>query len=110
MELSAAGDRIFAAEAILKRRVRKGRLEYLVKWKGWCSEDQAEDVTLSAGLVPAKGSEQGSEGPPKGASRWHPQLAPSCKDVVVTDVTTNLVTVTIKEFPSPSDSPDSRCK
>ncbi|XP_028307648.1 chromobox protein homolog 6-like [Gouania willdenowi] len=35
MELSAAGDRIFAAEAILKRRVRKGRLEYLVKWKGW---------------------------------------------------------------------------
>ncbi|KAJ0033827.1 hypothetical protein NQD34_000934 [Periophthalmus magnuspinnatus] len=72
-----------------------------------CSEDQAEDVTLSAGLVPAKGSEQGSEGPPKGASRWHPQLAPSCKDVVVTDVTTNLVTVTIKEFPSPSDSPDS---
>ncbi|XP_030018627.1 chromobox protein homolog 6a [Sphaeramia orbicularis] len=35
MELSAAGDRVFAAEAILKRRVRKGRLEYLVKWKGW---------------------------------------------------------------------------
>ncbi|XP_038160725.1 chromobox protein homolog 6a [Cyprinodon tularosa] len=35
MELSAAGDRIFAAEAILKRRVRKGRIEYLVKWKGW---------------------------------------------------------------------------
>lgn len=35
MELSAAGDRIFAAEAILKRRVRKGKLEYLVKWKGW---------------------------------------------------------------------------
>uniref|UniRef100_A0A1A7Y9Y6 Neuronal pentraxin receptor b n=1 Tax=Iconisemion striatum TaxID=60296 RepID=A0A1A7Y9Y6_9TELE len=35
MEVSAAGDRIFAAEAILKRRVRKGRLEYLVKWKGW---------------------------------------------------------------------------
>ncbi|KAK2817382.1 hypothetical protein Q5P01_025573 [Channa striata] len=35
MEPSAAGDRIFAAEAILKRRVRKGRIEYLVKWKGW---------------------------------------------------------------------------
>ncbi|XP_078131195.1 uncharacterized protein LOC144533591 isoform X2 [Sander vitreus] len=35
MELSATGDRVFAAEAILKRRVRKGRLEYLVKWKGW---------------------------------------------------------------------------
>uniref|UniRef100_A0A3Q3F3B8 Chromobox homolog 6a n=1 Tax=Labrus bergylta TaxID=56723 RepID=A0A3Q3F3B8_9LABR len=35
MELSAVGDRVFAAEAILKRRVRKARLEYLVKWKGW---------------------------------------------------------------------------
>ncbi|XP_028829175.1 chromobox protein homolog 6a [Denticeps clupeoides] len=35
MELSAVGDRVFAAEAILKRRVRKGRIEYLVKWKGW---------------------------------------------------------------------------
>lgn len=35
MESSAVGDRIFAAEAILKRRVRKGRIEYLVKWKGW---------------------------------------------------------------------------
>ncbi|KAJ8001666.1 hypothetical protein DPEC_G00171830 [Dallia pectoralis] len=35
MELSAVGERVFAAEAILKRRVRKGGLEYLVKWKGW---------------------------------------------------------------------------
>ncbi|XP_055014596.1 chromobox protein homolog 6a isoform X2 [Boleophthalmus pectinirostris] len=74
-----------------------------------CSEDQADHGLLSAGLVPAEGatSEQVCEGPPKGASGWHPQLAPGCKDVVVTDVTTNLVTVTIKEFPSPSDSPDS---
>ncbi|KAJ8251581.1 hypothetical protein GJAV_G00222880 [Gymnothorax javanicus] len=35
MELSAAGDRIFAAESIIKRRIRKGLPEYLVKWKGW---------------------------------------------------------------------------
>ncbi|CAN9510789.1 unnamed protein product [Ophioblennius macclurei] len=35
MELSAVGERVFAAESIIKRRVRKGRLEYLVKWKGW---------------------------------------------------------------------------
>uniref|UniRef100_W5UEZ9 Chromobox protein 6 n=1 Tax=Ictalurus punctatus TaxID=7998 RepID=W5UEZ9_ICTPU len=35
MELTAIGDRVFAAEAILKRRVRKGNIEYLVKWKGW---------------------------------------------------------------------------
>ncbi|XP_065115748.1 chromobox protein homolog 6a isoform X1 [Paramisgurnus dabryanus] len=35
MELTAAGDQVFAAEAILKSRVRKGQIEYLVKWKGW---------------------------------------------------------------------------
>ncbi|XP_053713845.1 chromobox protein homolog 8-like isoform X1 [Synchiropus splendidus] len=35
MELSAVGERVFAAESIIKRRIRKGRAEYLVKWKGW---------------------------------------------------------------------------
>ncbi|XP_005108393.1 chromobox protein homolog 8 [Aplysia californica] len=29
------GERVFAAECIQKRRVRKGKVEYLVKWKGW---------------------------------------------------------------------------
>lgn len=40
--------------------------------------------------------------PVEGDPNWHPEMAPGCKDVVVTDVTTNLVTVTIKEFPSPA--------
>lgn len=40
--------------------------------------------------------------PAEGDPNWHPEMAPGCKDVVVTDVTTNLVTVTIKEFPSPA--------
>lgn len=44
--------------------------------------------------------------PAEGDPNWHPEMAPGCKDVVVTDVTTNLVTVTIKEFPSPA-SPSS---
>lgn len=35
MELSAVGERVFAAECILRKRIRKSRLEYLVKWKGW---------------------------------------------------------------------------
>uniref|UniRef100_A0A8C6TPV8 Chromobox homolog 8a (Pc class homolog, Drosophila) n=1 Tax=Neogobius melanostomus TaxID=47308 RepID=A0A8C6TPV8_9GOBI len=35
MELSAVGESVFAAESILKRRIRRGRWEYLVKWKGW---------------------------------------------------------------------------
>merc|ERR1712106_959716 len=29
------GDQVFAAEAITKKRTRKGGTEYLVKWKGW---------------------------------------------------------------------------
>uniref|UniRef100_A0A8C2Z6V8 Chromobox homolog 6a n=2 Tax=Cyclopterus lumpus TaxID=8103 RepID=A0A8C2Z6V8_CYCLU len=45
--------------------------------------------------------------PAEGDPNWHPEMAPSCKDVVVTDVTTNLVTVTIKEFPSPASGPAS---
>ncbi|KAM7419723.1 hypothetical protein PAMA_016690 [Pampus argenteus] len=45
--------------------------------------------------------------PAEGDPDWHPEMAPSCKDVVVTDVTTNLVTVTIKEFPSPASCPAS---
>nr|AAI54356.1 Zgc:111978 [Danio rerio] len=35
MELSAVGERVFAAESIIKRRIRRGHMEYLVKWKGW---------------------------------------------------------------------------
>lgn len=35
MELPAAGEHVFAVESIEKRRTRKGRFEYLVKWRGW---------------------------------------------------------------------------
>nr|XP_057938800.1 E3 SUMO-protein ligase CBX4-like [Doryrhamphus excisus] len=35
MELPAAGEQVFAVESIEKKRSRKGRLEYLVKWRGW---------------------------------------------------------------------------
>ncbi|KAK1162228.1 E3 SUMO-protein ligase CBX4-like [Acipenser oxyrinchus oxyrinchus] len=35
MELPAAGEHVFAVESIEKKRIRKGRVEYLVKWRGW---------------------------------------------------------------------------
>ncbi|XP_054464032.1 chromobox homolog 7a isoform X2 [Anoplopoma fimbria] len=35
MELSSVGDQVFAVEAITKKRVRKGNVEYLLKWQGW---------------------------------------------------------------------------
>ncbi|KAL0993140.1 hypothetical protein UPYG_G00103740 [Umbra pygmaea] len=35
MELPAAGEHVFAVEGIEKKRIRKGKMEYLVKWRGW---------------------------------------------------------------------------
>ncbi|XP_077057155.1 chromobox protein homolog 7 isoform X1 [Siphateles boraxobius] len=35
MELSAIGEQVFAVESIIKKRLRKGHVEYLLKWKGW---------------------------------------------------------------------------
>ncbi|XP_058140816.1 E3 SUMO-protein ligase CBX4 [Dasypus novemcinctus] len=35
MELPAVGEHVFAVESIEKKRIRKGRVEYLVKWRGW---------------------------------------------------------------------------
>ncbi|XP_053207792.1 polycomb group protein Pc-like [Panonychus citri] len=35
MELSSVGDRVYAAECILKRRCRHKKVQYLVKWKGY---------------------------------------------------------------------------
>ncbi|XP_029455036.1 chromobox protein homolog 8 [Rhinatrema bivittatum] len=56
MELSAVGERVFAAESLLKRRIRRGRMEYLVKWKGWSqkySTWEPEENILDARLVAA---------------------------------------------------------
>ena len=35
MEKKNLGDMVFAAERINKKRVKNGKTEYLVKWKGW---------------------------------------------------------------------------
>ena len=35
MDPDDLGDQVYAAEAITKKRFKKGRTEYLVKWKGW---------------------------------------------------------------------------
>ncbi|XP_050951097.1 chromobox protein homolog 6a isoform X2 [Labeo rohita] len=71
MELSAGGDRVFAAESILKSRVRKGQIEYLVKWKGWAlkhSTWEPEENILDDRLISAfeqKEREQELYGPKK---------------------------------------------
>ncbi|KAM5135894.1 E3 SUMO-protein ligase CBX4 [Mantella aurantiaca] len=38
MEIPGVGEHVFAVESIEKKRVRKGRVEYLVKWRGWSSK------------------------------------------------------------------------
>uniref|UniRef100_A0A8C5FN43 Chromo domain-containing protein n=1 Tax=Gadus morhua TaxID=8049 RepID=A0A8C5FN43_GADMO len=87
MELSAVGERVFAAESIIKRRIRRGRMEYLVKWKGWSpkySTWEPEENILDSRLFRVK---------------WRPSLA-NVEKVLVTDVTSNFLTVTIKESSS----------
>lgn len=61
------------------------------------------DVTTAAGQVLHTALEPtgaGSSEPESGD--WRPEMSP-CSNVVVTDVTSNLLTVTIKEFCSPED-------
>ncbi|KAM3864204.1 chromobox protein homolog 8-like [Diretmus argenteus] len=56
MELSAVGESVFAAESIIKRRIRRGSWEYLVKWKGWSqkySTWEPEENILDARLFAA---------------------------------------------------------
>uniref|UniRef100_A0A3B4EGN2 Chromo domain-containing protein n=1 Tax=Pygocentrus nattereri TaxID=42514 RepID=A0A3B4EGN2_PYGNA len=92
MELSAVGERVFAAESIIKRRIRRGRMEYLVKWKGWSqkySTWEPEENILDERLFAA--FEERSSDP-----SWSPCLR-NMEKVIVTDITSNSLTVTIKE-------------
>ncbi|XP_029618326.1 chromobox protein homolog 8-like isoform X3 [Salmo trutta] len=54
MELSSIGEQVFAVESIIKKRVRKGNVEYLLKWQGWppkYSTWEPEDHILDPRLV-----------------------------------------------------------
>ncbi|KAI1884541.1 hypothetical protein AGOR_G00227440 [Albula goreensis] len=54
MELSSIGEQVFAVESITKKRVRKGIVEYLLKWQGWppkYSTWEPEDNILDPLLV-----------------------------------------------------------
>uniref|UniRef100_A0A667X6R2 Chromobox homolog 8b n=1 Tax=Myripristis murdjan TaxID=586833 RepID=A0A667X6R2_9TELE len=95
MELSAVGERVFAAESIIKRRIRRGRIEYLVKWKGWSPKystwEPEENILDPRLFVAFEESHSGQQ-----TVTWRPSLS-SVEKVLVTDVTTNFLTVTIKE-------------
>ncbi|XP_062873031.1 chromobox homolog 7a isoform X2 [Trichomycterus rosablanca] len=42
MELSSIGDQVFAVESITKKRIRKGNVEYLLKWQGWSTKEERD--------------------------------------------------------------------
>uniref|UniRef100_A0A8C1KAR8 Chromobox homolog 4 (Pc class homolog, Drosophila) n=1 Tax=Cyprinus carpio TaxID=7962 RepID=A0A8C1KAR8_CYPCA len=44
MDLPAVGEHVFAVEGIEKKRIRKGRIEYLVKWRGWSAKERQEQM------------------------------------------------------------------
>uniref|UniRef100_A0A672M6A7 Chromobox protein homolog 8-like n=1 Tax=Sinocyclocheilus grahami TaxID=75366 RepID=A0A672M6A7_SINGR len=93
MELSAVGERVFAAESIIKRRIRRGRMGYLVKWKGWSpkySTWEPEENILDSRLFDSTSRTKGE------GDAWRPTFC-NVEKVIVTDVTSNFLTVTIKE-------------
>ncbi|KAF2365980.1 Chromo domain [Trinorchestia longiramus] len=94
MELSSFGERVYAAECILKKRQRRGRLEYLVKWKGWSSkhntwepsenildvrlleafEESQRDGLPGAGSSSNNSNSSGNKRGPKPKHRSHPRV------------------------------------
>ncbi|XP_019864585.1 polycomb group protein Pc isoform X2 [Aethina tumida] len=59
------GDRVYAAERIMKKRVRKGVVEYFVKWKGWSQKHntwEPEENILDVRLIDLFEKSQKSDG------------------------------------------------
>lgn len=79
MELQSMGERVFAAECIQKKRIRKGKAEYFVKWKGWSTKNntwEPESNILDKRLIDAfnKRNPDGGQkkrGPKPKKSRQH---------------------------------------
>ncbi|CAH0555587.1 unnamed protein product [Brassicogethes aeneus] len=62
------GDRVYAAERIMKKRVRRGVVEYYVKWKGWSQKHntwEPEENILDGRLIELYEKSQKSDGPHK---------------------------------------------
>jgi len=74
------GDQIFAAERLLNQRTRKGKTEYLVKWKGWSVKHntwEPEENILDARLL----QEWRDRSKPKGTAPVAPAAAIKRKSV-----------------------------
>ncbi|XP_033739633.1 LOW QUALITY PROTEIN: chromobox protein homolog 8-like [Pecten maximus] len=64
MEIRTMGERVFAAECIQKKRIRRGKVEFFVKWKGWSPKYntwEPEENILDARLIQAFNSQYEKE-------------------------------------------------
>uniref|UniRef100_A0A674MLA9 Chromo domain-containing protein n=1 Tax=Takifugu rubripes TaxID=31033 RepID=A0A674MLA9_TAKRU len=103
-ELSAVGEQVFDAECILNKRLRKGKLEFLVKWRGWSAKHNSwepqENILDPRLLASSSESDQDQNASVAVQNQdWKPMRS-LIEHVFVTDVTANLVTVTVKESPT----------
>jgi len=104
MELSAVGDRVFAAERLLKKRKRKGKTEFLVKWKGWSQKHntwEPEENILDVRLIEVyeKSQNESNKHPP---IKKKPEIkSPIVEETATTNTSTNITTPT----PPPPSSP-----
>ncbi|RWS31556.1 chromobox protein 7-like isoform X7 [Leptotrombidium deliense] len=111
MELSSVGERVFAAECIIKKRIRKGKVEYFVKWKGWSPkyntwepEENILDVRLLEAFEQQTAKEAKKKSKPLKTIRksspppefWKKQNKVA-DQILITDVTANDMTITVRE-------------
>lgn len=74
MDYDNSDDRVYAAEKIMKKRVRRGKTEFLVKWKGWSPRHntwEPEENILDQRLIDAfeRHQHKGSTPIKRGAKR-----------------------------------------
>uniref|UniRef100_A0A1B0DAS2 Uncharacterized protein n=1 Tax=Phlebotomus papatasi TaxID=29031 RepID=A0A1B0DAS2_PHLPP len=67
---NGSDDRVYAAERIIQKRIRKGKVEYRVKWKGWSQRHntwEPEENILDTRLIDIyeQSSQKGSSTPGK---------------------------------------------
>ncbi|KAK5880874.1 hypothetical protein CesoFtcFv8_021736 [Champsocephalus esox] len=100
MELSAIGEQVFAVECILKKRVKKGNVEYLLKWKGWppkYSTWEPEEHILDQHLVKAYEEKEQKE-----KQLGHRRKGPKAKRLFLQDT---VYTMDLRSAHKPPDDP-----
>ncbi|KAH1017209.1 polycomb group protein Pc [Dendroctonus ponderosae] len=84
--MESLGDRVYAAERIMKKRIRKGVVEYYVKWKGWSQKHntwEPEENILDSRLIQQFEHSHKGEGAKRGPKKKEKKGPP--KDIETED-------------------------